>query len=112
MILSLIVGFLLGVGAILFILQNTTVVALTFLGYQFESSVAVVVILAILVGILITLLMTLPGAIGSSFKMRRLRKNNEALAREAEQHKLAADEANARLIAAQTPRPDVIDLTS
>ncbi len=112
MILTLLLGFLLGAAAILFILQNTTVVALTFLSYQFETSIAVLVILAILVGILLTLLLTLPGAIGNTFAMRKLRKNNETLAREAEIHKQLADAAKERLINAQTPRPDVIDLTT
>jgi putative membrane protein len=111
MIFALIIGFVLGAAALLFILQNTTIVALTFMGYQFETSIAVLVILAILVGILLTLLMTLPGAIGSSFAMRKLRKQSEALARESAIHKQEADAANARLIEAQTPRPDVIDLS-
>ena len=112
MILALILGFLLGAAAILFILQNTEVVALTFLQWQFETSVAFVVILSILVGVILALLLTLPGAIGSSFRMRKLRKHNEALAREAESHKQAADDASARLIKVQTPNPDVIDLSS
>ena len=46
MILSLILGFLLGAAALLFALQNTAIVALSFLGWQFESSLAVVIILA------------------------------------------------------------------
>ncbi len=112
MIFSLILGFILGAAAILFILQNTTVVALSFLHWQFDTSLALVVILSILVGALIALLLTLPGAIGSSLKMHRLRKHNEQLAKEAELQKQAADKAAARLIDAQTPHPDVIDLTS
>jgi uncharacterized integral membrane protein len=110
MILILILGFVLGAGVILFILQNTAVVALSFLGWQFESSIAVIVLLSLLIGVILTALMTLPGAIGSSFAMRRLRKHNEALTREAEVHKQAADDASSRLVAAQTPQPDVIDL--
>ena len=106
MIFALIIGFLLGASAILFILENTTVVALTFLSYQFESTVAVLVILAILVGAILALLITLPSAIGSSIKMHVLNKNNQALAREAELHRQAADEAKNQLIAAQTPRSD------
>jgi lipopolysaccharide assembly protein A len=112
MIFALIIGFVLGAAAILFILQNTAIVALSFLEWQFETSVALVVILSILVGIILALLMTLPGAIGSSFRLRKLRKHNEALAREAEAHKQAADQASARLVAAQTPDPDVLDLKS
>ncbi len=111
MIIALILGFLLGAGAILFILQNTTLVALTFFSFQFETSIAVLVILAILVGFLFALLMVLPSAVGSMFDMRKLRKHNEALARDSEANRQAANEANARLVDVQTPRPDVIDLS-
>lgn len=112
MTIALILGFILGATAILFILQNTSIVALTFMQWQFETSVALVVILSMLVGALLALLLTLPGAIGNTFRMRRLRKDNEALARDAQLHKQAADDAAARLTAVQTPRPDVIDLSS
>ena len=106
MLFTLILGFVLGAGAIVFILQNTAVVALTFLGWQFESTIAVIVILAILVGAVLALLLTLPGAIGSSFKMRALNKNNEALAREAELHRQSAEQAKSQLIAAQVQGTD------
>ena len=111
MILSLLLGFVLGAGALLFVIQNTTVVALTFLGWQFESSIALLVLLAMLVGVIFTLLMSLPGAIANSFKLRALTKNNQALAKEAELHKQAADTAKSELLSVQTPRPDVVDLT-
>ena len=111
MILSLILGFVLGAGALLFVIQNTTVVALTFLGWQFEATIALLVLLAMLVGVIFTLLMSLPGAIANSFKLRALTKNNQALAKEAELHRQAADTAKSELISVQTPRPDVVDLT-
>jgi uncharacterized integral membrane protein len=111
MIFTLILGFILGASAILFILQNTAGVSLSFLQWQFDTSLALVVILALLVGAVFALLFTLPEAIGSSFRLRRLRRENEALAKEAEAHKLAADQATARLADVQTPRPDVIDLS-
>jgi lipopolysaccharide assembly protein A len=101
MIFVLILGFVLGAAAFLFILQNTAVVAVSFLNWQFETSVALVVIMSLLVGCILTLLATLPGAIGNSFRIHRLRKNNEELAKEAELQKQKADEAAARLNGAQ-----------
>lgn len=111
MLFSLIIGFLLGAAALLFILENTTVVALSFLQFQFQLPISMLVLLTLLFGIVITLLLLLPGAIGDGFRMRRLRKNNEALARETEAHRQVAENAKAQLINAQTPNPDVIDLT-
>lgn len=101
MILALILGFILGAVAILFILENNTVVALTFMQWQFETTIALVVILSILVGIILSLLMVLPSAIGSSFRMRRLRKHNERLAHEAETQRQVADQATEQLAATQ-----------
>ncbi|MDB5265163.1 MAG: hypothetical protein JWN64_734 [Parcubacteria group bacterium] len=108
MIFSLIIGFVLGVGAIVFILQNTEVVALAFMGLQFESSLAVVVILAILLGIVLSLLVSLPGAIGSSIQMGKLKKEINNLRAEADKYKQTANEATARMNASVPPLADRI----
>ena len=97
MILSLFLGFLLGAGAIVFILQNDATVALTFLGWQFESSVALLVLLSILTGVVLSFLISIPRSIGVAIQMRRLRKENDALRVEAEQYRHTASEATARL---------------
>lgn len=106
---ALIIGFILGAAALLFVTQNTAVVALTFMQWQFHSSIALLVLLAILVGFLLTLLFLLPGAIGDAIHMRRLRKDNDSLAREAEAQRQSAADAHARLAA--TAPPDVLDLS-
>ncbi len=111
MILTLILGFILGAAAILFILENTALVTLSFLQLQFETSIALLVLLAILVGAILALLFTLPGAISSSFALRKLRKQNETLAQASAQHKQEADVAKEQLMATHSPRPDVIDLS-
>lgn len=89
MILSLIVGFVLGMGALLFALQNTQVVALTFLGWQFESSLALLVIVALAFGMLISLLASLPSAVSASFRIMGLKRENKNLAQEVEAHRQA-----------------------
>ena len=75
-----IIGFVLGAGAIVFALQNTDIVALTFLSWEFESSVALLVIASVAVGVAIGLLATLPSAISSSFRIMGLKKENKKLA--------------------------------
>lgn len=113
MLFTLIIGFVLGAAAIVFVLQNTAIVALTFLSWQFEASLALLVIISILVGFILTLLIMLPGSIGNSFKMRRLRKQAEALAAEAQHHKQVADVATGELQAVQAAQMNgnVVDLT-
>ncbi|MBU0750296.1 LapA family protein, partial [Patescibacteria group bacterium] len=85
----------LGAGALLFALQNTAIVPLTFLGWQFESSLALVVILSITFGVLMSILASIPSALSASFKIMGLKKQNTKLAEEVIAHKeaLAASEA-------------------
>ncbi|MEK7099735.1 MAG: LapA family protein [Patescibacteria group bacterium] len=79
MFLSLTIGFILGAAVIIFALQNPTVVALHFLGFAFESSLALVVIIAFAAGVGITALVSLPSALGHSFHIRRLQKDKTLL---------------------------------
>jgi putative membrane protein len=110
MILVLVLGFMLGVTVILFMLHNTAVVTVSFFDWQFETSVALVVILSLAVGCILTLLATLPGAIGNSLHVHRLRKNNAALAKEAELQKQKVDEVSAQLDVAQSTSVPPSDL--
>lgn len=88
-ILSLLLGFLLGAAALLFALQNTTIVALSFLGWQFESSLALLVLAALTTGVLISILASIPSFIGSSFRIMGLKKENRRLAEEVERQREA-----------------------
>ncbi len=79
MILSLILGFLLGAAALLFALQNTAVVALSFLGWQFESSLALLILIATATGVVVSLLVSIPSALKDSFRLMGLKKENKKL---------------------------------
>lgn len=94
MILSLLAGFVLGAAALLFALQNTDVVALSFLGWQFESSLALLVLASIAVGVLISVLASIPSAISASFRIMGLKKENKNLAKEVEMHRQAQTSTN------------------
>ncbi|MES2668552.1 MAG: LapA family protein [Patescibacteria group bacterium] len=82
MILPLILGFLLGAAALLFALQNTAVVALSFLGWGFESSLALLTLMAFAAGVLVSLLVSIPSAVKDNFKIMGLKKDNKKLAEE------------------------------
>jgi|GEM_PF-1407930 putative membrane protein len=79
MILSLILGVLLGAVAVIFILQNVAVVTVTFLSWQITGSLAVVLLLAIVCGIVITLLMLLPSLIRDYFYLSAIKKREREL---------------------------------
>lgn len=79
MIFPLILGFLLGAAALLFALQNTAVVALSFLGWQFQSSLALLILIAFATGVIVSLLVSIPAAVRDSFRIMGLKKENRRL---------------------------------
>lgn len=110
MILSLIAGFILGAAAIVFALQNTEIVTLTFLGNQFESSLAVLVIASVVVGIVITMLASIPSALSAGFEIMGLKKQNKKLVQELEERQ---QEAQTHVIVSTVDEaPEVVDLRS
>lgn len=112
MLLSLIVGFVLGAGAIVFAIQNNSVVALSFLGWQFQSSLALVVIIMLGAGVLIGIMICVPGLIRRSLASRRLSKQVQGLHDEAETLRKENHDLVTRLQAETTPTPDTVDLRS
>ncbi|MDD4989230.1 MAG: LapA family protein [Candidatus Pacebacteria bacterium] len=80
MLILFILGLLLGGVAVLFALQNVAIVTVTFFNWQLEGSLAVILLLAVSAGIVIMLLLILPGAIDNYFSYRRLQKENNKLA--------------------------------
>ena len=78
---------LLGAVAVIFALQNISVITVTFFSWQLTSSLAVVLILAITVGVLVSLLILLPGSIKNSFKIAGLKKDNKKLEEELRKQK-------------------------
>ena len=108
--MTLILGLILGAGFVVFALQNTQMVMVTFLGWGFEGSVAIIVIAALLAGIIISLLMSIPAAIRNMMKESNLRGHNEALRRELDEHKAKLDDAH-KTIAEIKKTPDPIVIT-
>jgi lipopolysaccharide assembly protein A len=82
MLLSLVLGLIMGAAAVIFALQNVFPVTVTFLAWELTSSLAVLIILSMVMGILISILMTIPGAIRSSFTISKLKKQNKKLSNE------------------------------
>ncbi len=79
MIIFLILGLLVGAAAVVFALQNITTVTVMFLSWQLEGSLALIIMLAIGVGILMSFLLSLPDIIQKSFQISGLKKHNDKL---------------------------------
>lgn len=108
--MALIIGIIMGAGVVIFALQNVQTVMVTFLGWGFEGSLALIVILALLAGIIISWLMAIPAFIKNMMSESRLRGHNEALRSELDVHKQKLAETEGKLAEAEK-QPDQVIIT-
>lgn len=94
----LFIGLILGAVAVIFALQNLEVITVTFLAWQLDGSLAVILILAVTTGVLIGVLVSLPGAIRSSFQISSLRKQNIGLKEQLFNDEKALQDRNNRVV--------------
>ena len=87
MLIFFILGLLLGGVMVIFALQNVAVITVSFFQWQLEGSLALILLLAVLAGILITLLLLLPESVSKYFKYKNLKKENQRLEEELRKQK-------------------------
>ncbi len=87
MLLPLIFGILLGAVAVIFALQNVATIAVTFFTWQLQGSLALILIMAVITGVVIALLIVLPESIRNYFRYKKLTKENAQLAEELRKQK-------------------------
>jgi len=75
----LVFALLISLFAVVFAVQNTAMVTVSFLMWDFDNSLAVVILLTIFTGVLISILMSLPGWIKNRVYLMNLRKKNKDL---------------------------------
>ena len=88
--LLVILGILVAFGGLVFALQNNVPVTVTFLVWRFDSSLAMVLLLALGLGAVIVALVSTPAALRSQWMLARMRKEIANL-------KAAKDELEARI---------------
>lgn len=87
MIILFIIGLLLGAVSVIFALQNTAVITVTFFSWTITGSLAVILLAALAMGICITILLLLPETVKNYFKYRSLLKENQKLHEELQRQK-------------------------
>ncbi len=78
-IFFLILGVLLGAASVVFLLQNDMPVTVMFFNWQFDGSLAIVLMLAMCSGILVTTLLLVPSFVRDEFRLSKLRRQNTKL---------------------------------
>ena len=79
MVISLVIGILLGSLSVVFALQNVAVVTVTFLAWQVSAPLALVLLGSMLSGVVITLLVSLPSLIRDALYVKVLLKEKKRL---------------------------------
>jgi lipopolysaccharide assembly protein A len=82
--------------AVLFALQNSTPVEVKFLAWTFESSLAMVLLVALAAGALISYFFSLPGNLHTRFALRNQRKRTSELETGLAETKAHLEDAEAR----------------
>ncbi len=77
--LMVILGILVAIGGVAFALQNNVPVTVTFLVWRFDSSLAMVLMLALALGAIIVALVTTPAVIRSGWTIAHLRSEIDKL---------------------------------
>jgi uncharacterized integral membrane protein len=90
--LLVIIGILVAFGGVVFALQNNVPVTVTFLVWRFDSSLAMVLLLALGIGAMIVALVSTPAALRSRWTLGRMRKEIASL--KASKDELEAQIAN------------------
>jgi len=104
--MALLIGIIVGVGFVIFALQNVEPVMVTFLGWGFEGSLALIVILSLLAGVVVSWLLAIPSFVRGMVAESKLRGHNETLRRELEDHKQKLAETQGKL--AEAKKPDTV----
>lgn len=99
MIIFLLIGLLLGAFVVIFALQNLTTITVVFLAWQFEGSLALILVLAVFTGIVMSSLLSLPGVIKKSFQISSLRRHNDKLKSEIIHKSIEIDSEKSKVVA-------------
>jgi putative membrane protein len=93
----LILALVIALVAVIFALQNTAAITVSFLFWQFHGSLALVLIISLAVGALITIMALLPGILRGRWSLRKLRKQLAEVEGDLKAHKQSLEEANLKL---------------
>ncbi len=92
MIFALILALVMAILMVFFALENTAMVTVSFFGYAVQGSLALIVMVAMGIGVIIGLLVMAPGRIKSGLANARHRKTIGTLESDLEEHKTRLSE--------------------
>ncbi|MBA3550814.1 LapA family protein [Patescibacteria group bacterium] len=101
MIIFLIIGLLLGGLAVIFALQNLITITVTFLAWDLTGSLALILLLAVATGVVISVLFSLPTTIRTGLRISGLQRQNNKLKDELENTRTTHHEVMKEVVKSQ-----------
>lgn len=108
--LMIIAAIFVGIGAVAFAMQNNLPVTVNFLLWRFDSSLAMVLLLALATGAIVVALLTTPGTLRRQWQLARQRRQLEELEKRCEAQRVAMAELERRIAAAGAAAPQPAEL--
>lgn len=102
----LIIGLLVGGIAVIFILQNIIPITVHFFSWELQGSLALILILSILTGAVLSALSCLPDMINNYFEIIGLKKRIKELETQADNYKKSIDDLSRNTVNVVTPTPE------
>ncbi len=99
MFLFLIIGLLLGALVIIFAVQNIATVSVVFLTWQFEGSLALILVLAVAAGMVLSALLSIPARMKKRQERTKLATKNEVLTEELTTKKIEVEDEKSKVAA-------------
>ncbi len=104
----LVIGLLVGGVAVIFILQNIIPITVHFFNWEMNGSLALILILSILTGAVLSALSCLPDMINNYFEINNLKKRVKELEAQVDNYKKSIDDLSRRtgVVPASIPVPE------
>lgn len=104
MIIFLIFGLILGALSVIFALQNIVPITVTFLFWQIHGSLALILLLAVLMGVLVCGLLSIPEMMRTSTRFKIHKHEKRELEQALDLHKAKTSELEAKLSHAEAEK--------
>ncbi len=101
----LIIGLLVGGAAVVFILQNVVTISVHLFSWELQGSLALILIVAILTGAILSALSFLPDVFRNYFEITSLKKRIQKLEADADQYKKNIEELSKKSGIISEPKP-------
>jgi lipopolysaccharide assembly protein A len=88
LILTLVIALAFAILAVIFALANPVIVTMSFLGREVEGSLALFILLGVVIGVVMGMLVMVPGTIKHSLELRNHRKRIDGLEKSLDEQKV------------------------